>query len=192
VLLGNSQFLWTVGAGLGADRPITERVSVGGFYEFRSEHFSNVTPAPTATDLNAGVHATGGNLSYQIPDNGNLGLQVSYAIDNARQAFVSNDSLVLKASYTHSFQLPSEFGVGPLIVTPLVYRIYSWSGAANPAVDPTLVPITREWRYGVTGELGLTANLAATASVVRESIDSNLPSDRSSDTQVIIGLHLSY
>ncbi len=53
-----------------------------------------------------------------------------------------------------------------------------------------LIPITREWRYGVTGELGLTANLAATAFVIREAIGSNLPSDRSSDTQVIVGLRV--
>jgi tetratricopeptide (TPR) repeat protein len=192
VLLGNSQFLWTVGAGLGADRAITERVDVTGFYEFRSEHFSNLTPVPTATDMDAGVHSAGGNLSYQIFDNGNFGLQASYAVDNARQAFASNDSLVLKASYTHNFQLPEKFGVGPLIVTPVLYRIYSWSAAANPAVDPTLIPITREWRYGVTGELALTANLAATAFVIRETIDSNLAADRSSDTQVIVGLRVSY
>jgi tetratricopeptide (TPR) repeat protein len=192
VLLGNSQYLWTIGAGLGADRSITDRVDVTGFYEFRSEHFSNLTLVPTATDLDAGVHAVGGNLSYKILENGNLGLQASYAVDNARRAFASTDSLVLKAMYTHSFQLPSEFGVGPLIVTPVLYRIYGWNAAANPAVDPTLVPITREWRYGVTGELGLTANLAATAFVIRETTDSNLAADRSNDTQVIVGLRVTY
>ena len=192
VLLGNSQFLWTVGAGLGADRLITERLNVSAFYEFRSEHFADVTPVPAATDMNAGVHSTGGNLSYHILDNGNFGLQASYAINNARQPFASNDSLVLKASYTHSFQLPAEYGVGPLIITPVVYRIYTWDAAPNPAVDPALIAITREWRYGVTGELGLTANLSATASVLREAINANLPSDRSSDTQVIFGLRVSY
>jgi hypothetical protein len=192
VLLGNSQFLWTVGAGLGADRPITEHVTATGFYEFRSEHFTNLASVPTATDMNAGVHSLGGNLAYQILENGNLSFQVSYAIDNARRRFASSDALVLKTSYTHVFQLPSEFGVGPLIITPALYRIYSWNAAPNPAVDPTLIPLTQEWRYGVTGELGLTNNLAATAYVIREVIGSNFPADRSSDTQVIIGLRLSY
>ncbi len=192
VLLGNSQFLWSAGAGLGADGPITERISAAGFYEFRAEHFSNLATVPTATDMDAGVHAVGANLSYQILENGNLGLQASYAINNARRSFASNEALVLRASYTHSFQLPSEFGVGPLIVTPALYRIYSWSAAANPAVDPTLIPVTQEWRYGVTGELGLTDNLAATAYVIREVIGSNLPANRSTDTQVLLGLRLSY
>src|SRR5229473_1895334 len=53
VLLGNRQFLWTAGAGLGADGPITERIGAAGFYEFRSEHFSNLAMVPTATDMNA-------------------------------------------------------------------------------------------------------------------------------------------
>ncbi len=192
VLLGNNQFLWTVGAGLGVDRPLTERVDVTGFYEFRSERFSNLAPVPFATDMDAGVHSTGGSLSSQILDNGTLGLQASYAIDNARQAFASNDSLVLKASYTQRFRLPPDLGSRPLVITPLLYRIYTWNAAANPAVDPTLIPISREWRYGVTGELGLTTNLALTAFVIREAIASNLPADRSSDTQAMIGLRLSY
>jgi tetratricopeptide (TPR) repeat protein len=192
VLLGNRQFLWTVGAGLGADGPITERVGAAGFYEFRSEHFSNLALVPTATDMNAGVHTFGGLLSYQIIDSGNLGFQVSYAIDNARKSFAANKQLVLRASYTQIWQLPPEFGVGPLIVTPLVYRIYSWDDAANPAVDPTLIPVTQEWRFGVTAELGLTNNLAATAYVIREITSSNLAAARSNDTQVIIGLRVAY
>jgi hypothetical protein len=192
VLLGNSQFLWGVGAGLSAERPITERISAAGFYEFRSERFANVAAVPTATDMDAGVHSVGGNLSYQILENGNLGLQVSYASNNARRSFASYDALVVRATYAHSFQLPAEFGVGPLIISPVLYRIYSWDAAANPAVAPTVIPVTQEWRFGVTGELGLTNNLAATAHVIREVIGSNLPSDRSTDTQVIFGLRLSY
>ncbi len=192
VALGNSQFLWTVGAGLEADRAITEQISASGFYEFRSEHFSSVALVPTATDMNAGLHSFGGNLSYQISDNDMLGLQASYAIDNARRSFDSNDALVLRASYTHSFELPPESGVGPLILTPILYRIYSWDATANPAVNPTLIPTTQEWRYGVKGELGLTNNLAATAFVIREATGSNLAADRSHDLQVIIGMHVSY
>jgi len=192
VLLGNSQFLWGVGAGLSAERPITDKISAAGFYEFRSERFANVAAVPTATDMDAGVHSVGGNLSYQILDNGNFGLQASYANNNARRSFDSYDALVVRASYTHTFQLPSEFGVGPLVISPVLYRIYSWNGGAAPGVTPAVVPVTQEWRFGVTGELGLANNLAATAHVIREVIGSNLPSDRSTDTQVIFGLRLSY
>src|SRR5205807_6899789 len=103
------------------------------------------------------------NLAYQVLENGILGLQASYAITHARQSFASNDAFVVRANYAHSFQLPSQFGVGPLIVSPVLYRIYSWSAAANPAVDPTVIPAIKEWRFGVTGELGLTNNLSATA-----------------------------
>ena len=77
-------------------------------------------------------------------------------------------------------------------MSPVLYRIYSWSAAANPAVDPTVIPAIKEWRFGVTGELGLTNNLSATAHVLREVIGSNLAADRSNDTQVIIGLRLTY
>jgi len=192
VLLGNSQFLWTVGAGLAVDRAITEQVAASGFYEFRSEHFANLPLVSTATDMDAGVHSFGGNLSYQILENGSLGLQASYSIDNARRSFASNDALVLRATYTHSFDLPSEFGTGPLIITPVLYRIYSWNAAPNPAVDPNLTPSTQEWRYGVSGELGLTNNLAVTAHVIREATGSNLAADRSRDLQVIIGMRVFY
>jgi tetratricopeptide (TPR) repeat protein len=192
VLLGNSQFLSTAGAGFSADRAITERLGAAGFYEFRAERFSNVAAVPTATDMDAGVHSIGANLSYQLLENGNLGLQTSYAVTHARKSFDSNDAFVLRASYTHNFQLPAEFGVGPLIVTPVLYRIYSWSAAANPAVDASVIPVTMEWRVGVTGELALTDNLSATAQIMREVIGSNLAADRSTDTQVIFGLRLTY
>jgi hypothetical protein len=192
VALGNSQFLWTVGAGLGADRAITEQISASGFYEYRSEHFSSVTLVPSASEMNAGVHSFGANLSYQMFENDILGLQASYAIDNAQVSFASYDALVLRASYTHTFLLPPESGLGPLIVTPLLYRIYSWDAAANPAVNPTLIPTTQEWRYGVKGELGLTNKIAATAYVIREATGSNLAADRSHDLQVVIGMRVSY
>jgi hypothetical protein len=192
VALGNAQFLRTVGAGISADRAITDRIDAGGFYEFRAEHFTNVELVPTATNMDGGVHSFGGNLSYQILENGNLGFQASYAIDNAKQPFVANDALVLRASYTQSFQLPANFGAGPLIITPVLYRIYSWNAAPNPAVDPMVTPTTQEWRYGVTGQLGLTSNLAATAYVIREAIASNFAADRSHDLQVVIGVRVSY
>jgi len=190
--LGNSQFLWSVGGGLSADRAITEQITASGFYEFRSEHFSSVTLVPNAGGMDGGLHSFGGNLSYQPFENDLFGFQASYAIDNARRSFDSNNALVLRASYTHTFELPPQSGVGPLILTPLLYRIYSWDAAANPAVNPTLIPTTQEWRYGVKGELGLTSNLAATAFVIREATGSNLAADRSHDLQVIIGVHLSY
>jgi hypothetical protein len=192
VLLGNSQFLSSAGAGLSADRAITDRFSAAGFYEFRSERFADVAAVPTATDMDAGVHSIGANLSYQVLENGNLTLQTSYAVTHARRSFDSNDAFVLRASYTHNFQLPAEFGVGPLIVAPVLYRIYSWSAAANPAVDPSVISVTMEWRVGVTGELTLTDNLSATAQVMREVIGSNLAADRSTDTQVIVGLRVTY
>jgi len=190
--LGNSQFVRSVGGGLAADRRITERIGAAGFYEFRDERFANVAAVPTATDMSAGVHSVGANFAYQVVENGALGFQASYAVTHARRSFASNDALVLRATYTHSFQLPSEFGVGPLIISPVLYRIYSWTAAANPDVDPTVVPVTQEWRFGVTGELALTSNLAATAHVIREVIGSNLAADRSNDTQVIIGLRIAY
>jgi hypothetical protein len=192
VLLGNAQFLSSVGAGLSADRAITARIGAAGFYEFRSERFADTPAVPTATDMDAGVHSIGANLSYQVLESGSLGLQGSYAITHARRSFNSSDAFVLRAGYTHSFRLPAEFGVGPLVVSPVIYRIYSWSAAANPAVDSSVIPVTMEWRIGVTGELALGDNLAATAHVMREIIGSNLAGDRSTDTQVIIGLRLTY
>jgi hypothetical protein len=192
VALGNSQFLRSVGAGVSADRAITDRIDAGGFYEFRAEHFTNVELVPTATNMDGGVHSVGGSLSYQILENGNLGFQASYAIDNAKRSFVANDALVLRASYTQSFQLPAKFGAGPLIITPVLYRIYSWNAAPDPAVDPMVTPTTQEWRYGVTGQLGLTSNLAATVYVIREAIASNFAADLSHDLQVVIGRRVSY
>src|SRR6266851_8779320 len=124
VLLGNSQFVWGVGAGLAVDRRITERISAAGFYEFRSERFANVAAVSSATDMSAGVHSLGANLAYQILENGNLGLQVSYAANHAQRSFASNDAFVIQANYAHSFQLPSGFGVGPLIISPVLFRIY--------------------------------------------------------------------
>ena len=54
----------------------------------------------------------------------------------------STKGLVFRLSYTHIFSLPAEFGVGPLVVTPLVYRIYSWDTELNPLVSPTLLGST--------------------------------------------------
>src|SRR5205085_2435721 len=119
VLLGNRQYLGSLGAGVSLDRPIVEGLNAGAFYEFRAQRFP----------------------------------------------------------------WPPEFGVGPLVVTPLVYRIYSWDTEPNPLFNPTLRGSTKEWRYGLTAKLGLTDNIATNLHVIQEDTATNLPATRTRNTQ---------
>jgi tetratricopeptide (TPR) repeat protein len=192
VLLGNSQFLWTGGAGVEIDGAITQQASAAGFYEFRSEQFSDVTLVPTATDMTGGVHALGTTLSYAVSDDKSLGFEASYAIDDARTPTASNHQLVLRASYTQVVPVPSQIAAGPLVLTPFLYWIHSRSDGPIPGTAPELVPSSHEWRAGINGELQLTDTIAATMNVVREISSANLAANRFNDTQVIFGMHLSY
>ena len=189
VVLGERQFLHSAGGGLSLARPLTKDFSVSSFYEFRREWFDNVVLSPAASLLNADVHSFGSGMSYRVIENGDLNFQVSYALtDNVNLG--SNRGLVFHLSYSQLFTLPPEYGVGPLNVTPTVYRIYN----RDHSPDPTLgyAPRTNEWRYGVTAQLGLTDNIAASFNLLRQKTTSNVPANKTDDTQVILGLTLSY
>ena len=192
VLLGESQFLHSVGTGLAVDRAITDTLSGSGFYEFRSEWFSQVTLSPDANAMNANVHSFGLGLGYQVIEDGNLGFQISYALTNDFASVGSNKGLVFHWTYSQLFQLPPEWGVGPLSAAPFLYRIYSRDDELDPSISLTSVPKTNEWRYGFTGKLGLTNNIAANFNVIRQIATSNIPSERERNTQVIFGLVFAY
>lgn len=192
VLLGNRQFLSSAGGGVSVDRPIVSGLNVGAFYEFRAESFSNTPRITNATALDGTIHSIGGALLYRVTDSGALGLQTSYAITDNDAKIGSNDSLVFRVSYTQTFVLPPGWGIGPLVVTPLVYRIYSWDTVPNPIFDPVLKSSTKEWRYGITAQLGLSDNIAANLHVVHEDTFANLPNTRIRNTQAVLGVLLSY
>jgi hypothetical protein len=192
VTLGDSQFLHSVGTGLSIDRSITDKLSGSGFYEFRSEWFSPVTLSPTANTMNANVHSFGAGLSYQVVENGDLGLQISYALTDDFASVGSNKGLVFHLSYSQLFQLPETLGVGPLNLSPVVYRIYSRDNGSDPAVDPFTIAATNEWRFGGTAKVGLTNNIATNFSVIHQIATSNIEANRTRDTQVILGAIFSY
>jgi tetratricopeptide repeat protein len=189
VALGERQFLHSAGGGLSLYRPITKDFNVSSFYEFRREWFDNVILSPAATLLNADVHSFGSAASYHVLENGDLNFQVSYALtDNANLG--SDRGLVFHLSYSQLFTLPPEYGVGPLNVTPMVYRIYN----RDHSPDPTLgfAPRTNEWRYGVTTTLGINDNISLNLNVLRQTTSSNVPANKTDDTQVIAGMAFSY
>lgn len=192
VLLGESQFLHSIGAGLGADRAITDKLSGAGFYEFRSEWFSNVALSPAAHTMNANVNSFGASMAYRVIDDGQLGFQVSYALTDDFASIGSNKGLVFHLSYSQLLHLPPNLGVGPVDLSPVLYRIYSRDDGPNPAVDPTTIAATNEWRYGMNAKLGLANNIATNLNVVRQIATSNILANRTRDTQVILGLIFAY
>src|SRR5436190_14311034 len=192
VLLGNRQYLGSLGAGVSFDRPIVEGLNAGAFYEFRAKPFADTPRVPDATAQNSTINSFGAALSYQPIENGTLGFQTSYALTDTDARVGSTKGLVFRVSYSQIFPLPPEFGVGPLVVTPLVYRIYSWDTEPNPIFNPTLRGSTKEWRYGLTAKLGLTDNIATNFHVIQEDTATNLPATRTRNTQVILGLLFAY
>ena len=190
--LGNSQFLKSIGTGLSFDRPILDRLSGAGFYEFRTDWFSPVTLSPAANLMNGNVNSFGLALSYQVVDNGTLGLQVSYALTNDFADIRANRAVVIHLGYSQLFPLPRRLGVGPLELSSAVYRIYSKDNVPDPLVDPNLIAATNEWRLVAGAKLGLTDHVAASLSVVREIMTSNVPANRTNNTQIILGAVLAY
>jgi thioredoxin-like negative regulator of GroEL len=191
VTLGESQFLHGVGAGLGIDRQITDQLSGGAFYEFRRDWFSNVALAQDAIAMNANLQSFGTSLSYRVIENGDLNLQVSYAITDETGPD-SNKGLVLHPSYSQLINLPPDWGVGPLNVSPFLYWIYSHENSPDAMVSTTSTEWTSEWRYGITLKLGLTDNLAANFHLLHQVSVSNIAADNIRDTQVILGVVFSY
>jgi len=192
VLLGNAHYFWTVGAGLEVNRPITDQLRATGDYELRSQHFSHNVTVPGATGLSGLVHTFSLDLAYQLIENGSLGFETSYSLDDANLNFNANRALEFRLSYAQTIPLSWKFPEGPLVITPELYRIYTDYNAPNPAVVPLVTQVTQEWRYGVTGQLGLTGNVAASLHLVHEYVGANIVSAKYTNTEVIMGLLLTY
>jgi hypothetical protein len=192
VLLGDNQYFWTGGAGVEFDRTITSRVQAGIDYEYRKKSFSDSNYFPTADLLSSSLNSLSGLVAYHILDNGILTVGASVDDEDARAKFNSNQSLEVYGSYTHSFQLPYQFPPGPLVITPAVYRIYTIYGAPDPAVSPTEKELTQEWRFMLTGQLGLTKHIAANIEFMRQLVYSGLINFKYDNTQVIVGLLFTY
>jgi hypothetical protein len=188
--LGDSQYLHSLGAGIGIDHAITDKLFGLAFYEYRAEWFNNVRVSPSAVEQSSGVHSLGTGFSYQVTDSGTLGFQFSYAITDAFASVGSSTGLVARLGYSQQIDLPSDFGVGPLLLSPVLYRIYNWDN--GPLPFSPISGTTQEWRYGMTAKLGLGNNIAANVNVIREVISSNIVASRSHDVQVIFGLVLGY
>jgi hypothetical protein len=188
--LSDEQYLHSLGAGIGIDHAITDKLFGVAFYEYRAEWFNNVSASPSAVTQSSGVHSLGASLSYQVIESGTLGFQFSYAITDAFASVGSSRGLVARLGYAQQIDLPSDFGAGPLLLSPVLYRIYSWDD--GPLPFSTITGTTQEWRYGATAKLGLGNNIAANLNVIREVISSNIAANRSHDTQVIFGLVLGY
>jgi len=192
VTLGESQFLHGAGVGLALDRTIMKDLASSVFYEFRRDWFNSVALVPGADALNSDVHSFGLGLTYRVMDGGDLNFQTSYALTDA-VAPASSRGLVLHLSYSQLIQLPPDWGVGPLNLSPFVYRIYSNDHAPDPnAANPLLIPATTEWRYGATAKLGLTDNIALNFNAVRQVSLSNVLGNRQRDTQLIVGVMFAY
>ena len=192
VTLGERQFLHSVGTGVTFDRNISKELSASGFYEFRSEWFSPVVLSPAANAMNANVHSFGVGVSYQVVENSTFGAQVSYALTDDFASVGSNKGLVIHLGYSQLFQLPEKLGVGPLNISPNLYRIYSKDDAPDPALAPDTIAATNEWRFGGIAKLGITNNVAANLSIVHQIATSNIPSNRTRNTQVILGAIFAY
>ncbi len=192
VLLGNAHYFWTVGGGLEANRPITDQLKATGDYELRSQHFSNNASVPGATGLSGLVHTFSLDLTYQLIENGSLGFESSYSLNDANLSFNASHALEFRLNYAQTIPLSWKFPQGPLVITPELYRIYTDNDAPNPTVVPLVTQATQEWRYGVTGQLGLIGDVAASLHVVHEYIGANIASAKYTNTEVIMGLLLTY
>ena len=192
VLLGNQHYFWTLGAGWELNRPLTEQLSATLDYEFRSQHFSNNTTVPNGTGLSGPVNTVSLNFSYQVMENGSLGLESSYALTDARANFNSNNAFEMRLSYAQTIPLTWKFPQGPLVITPELYRIYTAYAIPDPGLNPFVTEETREWRYGATAQLGLTSDIAASFHLVHEFLGANIPAAKYTNTEVIMGLLFSY
>jgi tetratricopeptide (TPR) repeat protein len=191
VMLGESQFLHSAGAGLGLSRSITETLSGSMFYEFRSDWFDSVVLQPAGRTMSGDVHSFGASLGYRVIENGDLSFQASYALTDD-VAIGSNKGLVLHLGYSQLINLPAEVHVGPLNLSPFIYWIYSHDDSPDVTVSPTTIDWTNEWRYGITAKLGLTDNIATTFHVVHQVAMSNIDANKTRDTQFIVGVALAY
>jgi tetratricopeptide (TPR) repeat protein len=191
VLLNHNLYFWTVGSGLELSRPVTDKLDLDGVFEYRFKRFANSTVIPLATDLDSEAKSFALDARYQLLENGILSLGTSFAKEDARKDYNSFRELDFRGSYTHTIRLPWSLPSGPLVIIPAIYRIYSTYDAADPSIvgsTGTENRVTREWRYVVTGTVGIYENLGATVQFMRSVVWANLPNFKYNNTSVTLGL----
>ena len=138
------------------------------------------------------VQALSLDLRYQAWAKGSVETGASVAREIARASFASNHQLNLQLSYSQTIDLPAALRLGPVVVTPVMLRIYTKYDEPTPPVDPSQRRITREWRYLLSARASIRDGLGADLQLMRQMVGASLPNFKYNNTSVTFGLDWNF
>jgi tetratricopeptide (TPR) repeat protein len=190
MILGGPDYLNTVGAGVSANWPVNEQLTLTPGVEFRNRWFSNSQNYPTASGQSGGqwIGYLFGTGLISAP----LGLswqgRISFTDANARYAPYGFRDFSIDVGLPYSFAAPAFAHTTSLwTLTPAVGFSYTPYAAADPIVDPFVTRVDRQWRVSAVLDTTFYKSLGFALQVQYLHTDSTIPNYRLQDFIVAAG-----
>ncbi len=187
VTLERARFFYTLGGGFQVRKPMGQRFIFDGGYELRRKEFRNTARRPNSDGLSGYEHAIGFGGRYAITESTIFNLNFSVVDDDAKVDFNANTEYSVSSSLSVRYDAPFQVTSWPWQSVVSVSRVITNHEQPDPAVDPNVERLDREWRLTLTNSLGLTEDWSIVLQLQRVINDSNLPNFEFNNNTALLG-----
>ena len=190
--VGGSAYLASAGAGVALAAPITSRFTISPGFEWRRADVTDGLPIPVtgfgSGDWFTASVATTAVLTSAVKFEGR-GL---YRRGEASLPWQSFDQWSGEAALTLEFAPPFAMISRNWSITPFARFIRTEFKAPNPAVDPLIAELDREWIVGAVFNTPVWRNVAVSTTVQYDKTNSSLPNFTQRNVSVMSGPSLRF
>jgi tetratricopeptide (TPR) repeat protein len=186
IWLGGAQYLSIGGAGISANFPVQQRVTLTPGFEWNHVDVDTGSTLPVST-FNTGNWYTA-SLAVTVPITEQLTLRAQglYRRATAAMSFFDFDQWEADAAVTYAFASP--FGASlNWSVTPFGRVIRTAFDAPNPAIDPLMTRRDTEWTAGMIFDTPISKTFGVSTTVQYDRTGSTLPNYRQDNLSAMTG-----
>jgi hypothetical protein len=185
--VGGKSYIGSAGAGVSVDIPVFNRLAFVPGFEWRNATVNTGDIIPV-TGFGSGNWYTGSlgvvaNVTSMVTFEG-TGL---YREGHSPDAFQSFHQWEAQAALTFEFTPPFALASRNWSVSPFARYVRTDFNAPNPAIDPFIREIDREWVYGAMFNTPLWRNVAVSTTVQYDQTKSTLPNYSQHNFSVMTG-----
>jgi len=186
IWLGGAQYLSIAGAGISANFPVQQRVTLTPGFEWNHVDVDTGSTLPVST-FNTGNWYTA-SLAVTVPITEQLTLRAQglYRRATAAMSFFDFNQWEADAAITYAFASP--FGASlNWSVTPFGRVIRTAFDAPNPAIDPLTTRRDTEWTAGMIFDTPISKTFGVSTTVQYDRTGSTLPNYRQDNLSAMTG-----